>query len=553
MKRKMKKRIFRGMFLQSCLIVSLSVVIIMGMLYRYFSKITMQEIKNELTFISVGVEQNGIDYLEALGDGNSRITWIAENGDIIYDNQMDESQMENHKDRDEVVAALKEGNGESYRFSNTLGKMSYYYATLLEDNSVLRISGTRYTVVSLLMGMVTPILLVIVIASVVSMIISIKISENITRPVNEIDLRNLDKVDTYEELSPFIRKISHQNRKIQSQVNELRQKQQEFDTITENMSEGLLMFDEKTDVIFYNTTAMKLLGAEDIVGKQSVYVLNRSETFINSVNLALKGEHSECNINLNDRIYQIIANPVYNENKLAGGIIIIVDITEKEEREHLRREFSANVSHELKTPLTSISGFAEIMKSGMVNEEDMKKFAGNIYNEAKRLITLVGDIIKLSKFDESSEKAVFEDVNFKEIVYDNVKRLLQVAEGKNVEIIADCQEINIKGISSVIDEMVYNLIENAIKYNKENGTVTVSLKNEDNHVKFTVEDTGIGIPYGEQQRVFERFYRVDKSHSKEIGGTGLGLSIVKHGAAMHNANIELTSEPGKGTKIVVIF
>lgn len=553
MKRKMKKRIFRGMFLQSCLIVSLSVVIIMGMLYRYFSKITMQEIKNELTFISVGVEQNGIDYLEALGNGNSRITWIAENGDIIYDNQMDESQMENHKDRDEVVAALKEGNGESYRFSNTLGKMSYYYATLLEDNSVLRISGTRYTVVSLLMGMVTPILVVIVIASVVSMIISIKISENITRPINEIDLRNLDKVDTYEELSPFIRKISHQNRKIQSQVNELRQKQQEFDTITENMSEGLLMFDEKTDVIFYNTTAMKLLGAEDIVGKQSVYVLNRSETFINSVNLALKGEHSECNINLNDRIYQIIANPVYNENKLAGGIIIIVDITEKEEREHLRREFSANVSHELKTPLTSISGFAEIMKSGMVNEEDMKKFAGNIYNEAKRLITLVGDIIKLSKFDESSEKAVFEDVNFKEIVYDNVKRLLQVAEGKNVEIIADCEEINIKGISSVIDEMVYNLIENAIKYNKENGTVRVSLKNEDSHVKFMVEDTGIGIPYGEQQRVFERFYRVDKSHSKEIGGTGLGLSIVKHGAAMHNANIELTSEPGKGTKIVVVF
>ena len=539
--------------MQSCLIVSLSVVIIMGMLYRYFSKITMQEIKNELTFISVGVEQNGIDYLEALGNGNSRITWIAENGDIIYDNQMDESQMENHKDRDEVVAALKEGNGESYRFSNTLGKMSYYYATLLEDNSVLRISGTRYTVVSLLMGMVTPILVVIIIASVVSMIISIKISENITRPINEIDLRNLDKVDTYEELSPFIRKISHQNRKIQSQVNELRQKQQEFDTITANMSEGLLMFDEKTNVIFYNATAMKLLGAEDIVGKQSVYVLNRSEAFVNSVNMAIKGEHSECNINLNDRIYQIIANPVYNENKLAGGIIIIVDITEKEEREHLRREFSANVSHELKTPLTSISGFAEIMKSGMVKEEDMKKFAGNIYNEAKRLITLVGDIIKLSKFDESSEKAVFEDVNFKEIVYDNVKRLLQVAEGKNVEIIADCEEINIKGISSVIDEMVYNLIENAIKYNKENGTVRVSLKNEDSHVKFMVEDTGIGIPYGEQQRVFERFYRVDKSHSKEIGGTGLGLSIVKHGAAMHNANIELTSEPGKGTKIVVLL
>ena len=553
MKYVMKKRIFRGMFLQSCLIVCLSVFIIMGMLYNYFSKITMQEIKNELTFISVGVEQNGREYLEALGDGNSRITWIAENGDIIYDSEMDESQMENHNDREEVVTALKEGSGESYRFSNTLGKMSYYYATLLDDNSVLRISGTRYTVISLLMGMVTPILIVIIIASVVSMIISIKISENITRPVNEIDLRNIDKVETYEELTPFIRKISHQNKKIQSQVNELRQKQQEFDTITENMSEGLLVFDKNTDVIFYNTSALKLLGAEEVLGKQSVYVLNRSEVFMNSVNLALKGEHSECNISLNDRIYQIIANPVYNENQLAGGIIIIVDVTEKEEREHLRREFSANVSHELKTPLTSISGFAEIMKSGMVNEEDMKKFAGNIYNEAKRLITLVGDIIKLSKFDESSEKTEFEDVDFTGIVFDNVNRLSQVAEGKNVSIIIDCDEVHLDGFSSVIDEMVYNLIENAIKYNKENGTVNVSLKHIDDKVKFIVEDTGIGIPYGEQQRVFERFYRVDKSHSKEIGGTGLGLSIVKHGAAMHNANIELISEPDKGTKIVVVF
>ncbi|MBP3339364.1 MAG: PAS domain S-box protein [Lachnospiraceae bacterium] len=549
----MKKRIFRGMFLQSCFILCLSVIIIMGMLYKYFSKITMNEIKNELTFISAGVEQNGKEYLEKLGKVDSRITWIQENGDIIYDSEMNEDEMENHKDRQEVIEALKAGSGESYRFSNTMGKMSYYYATLLEDNSVLRISGTRYTVISLLMGLTTPFLLVLSIAFIISIFVSRKISENITRPINEIDLRNIDKVDTYEELTPFIRKIAHQNKKIQSQVNELRQKQQEFDTITENMSEGLLVFDKNTDVIFYNTSALKLLGADDVLGKQSVYVLNRSEAFVNAVNLALSGEHSECNIKLDERIYQIIANPVYNENHLAGGIIIIVDVTEKEERENLRREFSANVSHELKTPLTSISGFAEIMKSGIVPEEDMKKFAGNIYNEAKRLITLVGDIIKLSKFDENSGNTEFEDIDFTGIVNDNIRRLTQVASEKSVVIESECDDVIMKGIPSVIDEMVYNLIENAIKYNKEDGKVIVILKETDGKIKFSVEDTGIGIPYGEQPRVFERFYRVDKSHSKEIGGTGLGLSIVKHGAATHNGNIELVSEPEKGTKITVVF
>ncbi len=549
----MKKRIFRGMFMQSCLILCLSVIIIMGMLYQYFSKITMREIKNELTYISIGVNQNGMGYLEALSGVDSRITWIAENGDIIYDSEMDEGKMENHKDREEFVTALQKGSGESYRFSNTLGEMSYYYAILLDDNSVLRISGTRYTVISLMLGLVSPFLFVLLIAFLVSLLISSKIAYNITRPVNEIDLRNIDKVETYEELTPFIRKISHQNKKIQSQVNELQRKQQEFDTITENMSEGLLVFDKNTDVIFYNTSALNILGADEVLQRQSVYILNRSDIFMNAVNMALTGKHSEHSMKLNDRIYQIIANPVYNDNKLAGGIIIILDITEKEERENLRREFSANVSHELKTPLTSISGFAEIMKSGMVNEEDMKRFAGNIYNEAKRLITLVGDIIKLSKFDESGENTIFEDVDFSRIITDNVKRLAQVAADKLVDIEVDCDMVKLSGIPSVIDEMVYNLIENAIKYNKEDGKVKVSLKNVAGKIRFIVEDTGIGIPFAEQSRVFERFYRVDKSHSKEIGGTGLGLSIVKHGAAMHNAGIELNSEPGKGTKIVVVF
>lgn len=549
----MKKRVFRGLFLQSCLIVVLSVVIILGMLYNYFSKITAGEIKAELNYISTGVEESGIGYLENLKDVSSRITWISKDGAIIYDSQKDKKDMENHSDREEFVQALSKGSGESYRYSNTLGEMSYYCARKLSDDSVIRISGTRYTTLSLLFGVITPVACVLVLAFVISLIVSRKISEKIVSPINNIDINNIEDVDTYEELSPFIRKITHQNKKIQSQFNELQKKQQEFDTITENMNEGLIAFDKNTDVIFYNTSALRIFNTNEVLLNQSIYVLNRSDEFIKSVNQALNGEHSECNIKYEDRTYQIIANPIYHDRKLAGGIIIIVDVTEKEERENLRREFSANVSHELKTPLTSISGFAEIMKSGMAKEEDMKRFAGNIYSEAKRMISLVGDIIKLSKFDEGNEVAEFTDVDVATVIRENIERLKSQAEDKNVEIHSDCEYVNINAHYGVIDEMVYNLIENAIKYNNENGKVYVSWKHKGEKMELMVEDTGIGIPYADQTRVFERFYRVDKSHSKEIGGTGLGLSIVKHGAAMHNAKIELESEPGKGTSVKIII
>ncbi len=549
----MKKRVFRGLFLQSCLIVCLSTVFIMGMLYNYFSKISSNEIKEELNYICVGVEQSGLSYLVSLEDTTSRITWIDGEGNIIYDSKSMAEEMENHADREEFKEAIDEGIGDSYRFSNTLDEMSYYYAKVLDDGSVIRIAGTRYTVISLLIGLLTPILLILLVSFVLALFISRKISNKIVKPFNEIDVNNIEEMDTYEELTPFVKKITHQNRKIQSQYNELQRKQHEFDVITENMSEGLLVFDKNTDVIFYNTSALKLLGAEELLVKQSVYVLNRSDVFMKSVNKALLGKHSECNININDRIYQIIANPVYHDNQVAGGIIIIVDVTEKEQREKLRREFSANVSHELKTPLTSISGFAEIMKNGMVKEEDTKHFAGNIYNEAKRMIALIGDIIKLSKFDESSEEIIFEENDFTAIVMDNVERLRSVASDNGVILDAKCDDVKIKGVGSVLDEMVYNLIDNAIKYNKVGGKVNVMLNKVGSDIRLCVKDTGIGIPFAEQQRVFERFYRVDKSHSKSIGGTGLGLSIVKHGAAMHNANIILESEPEKGTKVEIVF
>lgn len=549
----MKKRVFRGIFLESCLILCLSVVFIMGMLYNYFSKIIMNEIKGEINYISTGVEQNGLSYLQEIDAGDSRVTWIAENGDIIFDSQKNASDMENHSDREEVQAAINNGTGESYRYSNTLGEMTFYYAKLLDDGSVLRISGSRYTVFSLLKGVLLPIIFILILSFIISIFVSGRISERIIKPLNNIDFNNMDNIETYEELSPFIRKISSQNRQISEQMEELDRKKQEFTTITENMSEGLIVFDKNTDILLHNTSAKKLLGADEVGEKQSIFTLNRSDTFMTAVNKALKGEHSENIIKLEERIYQIIANPVYNDREIAGGVILILDVTEKEERENLRREFSANVSHELKTPLTSISGFAEIMKNGMVKEEDMKHFAENIYNEARRLITLVGDIIKISKFDENTDIAEKEDVNLLKIVNENIDRLKQVAEQNQVDIVTDCEDITIFGMYSVLDEMVYNLCENAIKYNKKGGSVKISLKKVNENTVFTVKDTGIGIPYTEQSRVFERFYRVDKSHSKEIGGTGLGLSIVKHGAAMHNASIDLKSEIDKGTRISIIF
>ncbi len=549
----MKKRVFKGLFLQSCIILFLSVTFLLGMLYSYFSRLSKDEIRAELNYVGNGVEQSGLEYLETLDSLNGRITWISANGVILFDSEKDKEAMENHGDREEFIQALSEGNGESYRYSQTLGEMSYYCAKKLSDNSVIRISGTRYTIISLVMGMAIPLVCVLVIAFIISLILSRKISEKVVSPINNIDIDNIEVANTYEELAPFIEKISYQNKKIKSQFYELQKKQQEFDTITENMSEGLIAVDKNADVIFYNNSALRIFNMNADLISHSVFILHKKIEFEEVVNRALDGEHSECNITFDNRTYQVMANPVYHEEKLSGGIIIIMDITEKEERENLRREFSANVSHELKTPLTSISGFAEIMKSGMAKEEDMKRFAGNIYNEAKRMIALVGDIIKLSKFDEGSEVAEFTDVDVAAVVNENIERMMGQAESKNVEIHSECENININAHYGVIDEMIYNLMENAIKYNKENGKVTVSWKSLGEKMELIVEDTGIGIPYADQSRVFERFYRVEKSHSKEIGGTGLGLSIVKHGAAMHDAKLELSSEPDKGTKIKIIF
>ena len=547
----MTKRIFRAIFLVALAVFVAGTALTMGAVYRYYSGVYEAQIQEEASYLSSAVEKMGLSYLEGLDRGSHRITWIAGDGTVLFDNAADEAAMENHGDREEIQEALSGGVGESERYSSTLSERSYYYALALSDGSVLRVSGEQYTVLSLVVSIWYYILLVLLAALALSLFLASRISRAIIRPLNEIDLEHPEDGEPYEELSPLLGRIAAQNRQIRAQLDEMRTKQQEFATITENMNEGLLVIDRETAVLSYNTAALRLLGASRVEG--SVFSLNRSQQFRHAVDQSLRGSHSQALMELAGRTYQLIANPVYEREKVVGAVLMLLDVTEREEREKLRREFTANVSHELKTPLTSISGFAELMKNGMVKSEDIPRFAGNIYNEAQRLITLVGDIIRLSQLDEGTTGLEKESVDLAEVARSAVERLRGAALQRGVTLETRLESAPMEGSPQILDEMVYNLCDNAIKYNRAGGSVTVTVGSAGGRPVLTVADTGIGIPYGEQSRVFERFYRVDKSHSKEIGGTGLGLSIVKHGAAYHGAQVELESAPGEGTTVRVRF
>ena len=547
----MTKRIFRAIFLVALAVFVAGTALTMGAVYRYYSGVYEAQIQEEASYLSSAVEKMGLSYLEGLDRGSHRITWIAGDGTVLFDNAADEAAMENHGDREEIQEALSGGVGESERYSSTLSERSYYYALALSDGSVLRVSGEQYTVLSLVVSIWYYILLVLLAALALSLFLASRISRAIIRPLNEIDLEHPEDGEPYEELSPLLGRIAAQNRQIRAQIEEMRTKQQEFATITENMNEGLLVIDQETEVLSYNNAALRLLGAARVEG--SVFSLNRSEQFRQAVDTSLQGSHSQALMELSERTYQLIANPVHERDRVVGAVLLLLDVTEREEREKLRREFTANVSHELKTPLTSISGFAELIKSGMVKAEDIPHFAGNIYSEAQRLITLVGDIIRLSQLDEGTTGLEKESVDLAEVAQAAAERLADAAGQRDIAVDLRLESAVIQGNPQILDEMVYNLCDNAIKYNKDHGRITLTVSAGGGHPVLSVSDTGIGIPYADQRRVFERFYRVDKSHSKEIGGTGLGLSIVKHGAAYHNAQVELESVPGQGTTVRVLF
>lgn len=547
----MTSKIFRSVFFTSVLTLLASLVLVLGVLFGAFENQIEKELKSEAGYIAYTIENGDMDFFNRFSDSGKRVTLIDPNGEVIADTEADAGKMDNHSDREEVKEALKDGSGTNVRYSKTLTEKTVYYAQRLSNGTVLRVSTTQYTIITIILGLLQPLIFVLVIAMALSLFLSSKVSKRLVKPINSIDLDNPENCDTYDELSPLLHKIINQNRTIARQIEKARQVQEEFRLITENMSEGFLVIDKNTKILSYNSAALKLLDAEE--AEDNVLTLNRTSGFIDAVTTALDGRRAENAMLHGDRTYNLIANPVFNSGEVIGAVIVIIDVTETAKREAMRREFTANVSHELKTPLTSISGFAELMKAGGIPEETVVDFSTSIYTEAQRLITLVTDIIKISELDEKSDRHDWEKVNLYELSRDVIKRLKISAEKKNVSFTLNGGDAEVYGVRQILDEMVYNLCDNAIKYNKEGGRVSVSVKDSDKGVTLSVSDTGIGIPQTQQSRIFERFYRVDKSRSKAEGGTGLGLSIVKHGAIYHNAEISVESEIGKGTKMTILF
>lgn len=554
----MNKKIFRSSLLTVCLVLAATIALIMGLLFHFFEKQIQKELANEAGFLAHALENEGAGYFDSFDNknnrlaGNNRITWIDENGTVLFDSRADVSELDNHADRDEIKTAMKEGKGMSTRYSKTLTEKTVNYAIRLSDGSILRVSTEQYTVVTILMGMLQPILFIMFVALILTLVLSARVSKAIIEPINKLDLEVPENNETYEELTPLLRKIADQKETIGEQLADARKKQREFNLITENMSEGFLVIDADANLLTYNSAALNLLEITPPADR-SVLLFCRAKEFRGVISDVLSGIKAENTMVREERSYSLIANPVYEKESVIGAVVVILDITEREKRDMLRREFTANVSHELKTPLTSISGFAELMKAGDVLENDVTDFSKSIYDEAQRLITLVNDIIKISELDGQSIPYEKETVDLYELSKEVIGRLEKEADKKNITFHLIGGRAEIIGVHKILEEMLYNLCDNAIKYNKENGTVDVLVNQTGDGVNVIVRDTGIGIPISHQDRVFERFYRVDKSHSKKVGGTGLGLAIVKHGALYHHAKLSLESTVDVGTVVTIAF
>ena len=549
----MSKKIFKYIMLVSSLITVLGLAFVVGILYHYFQGQLMDELKKEAVYISRGVESAGVDYLQQLNDEDSRITYVDESGKVIYDNEANVESMDNHGHRKEIREAEINGEGADERMSSTLSEKTMYYAVRLENGNVLRVSSNQASVWMLLLQLLPPFVAVLILMLLLSGVFASRLSGKVVEPLNGLDLEHPDENDVYDEVQPLLSKIGRQSRQIRLQLEAARRQQKEFSIITENMQEGLLVIDRYTMVLSVNSSVGRLLKVKEVKTGESVYLLNRSEEFRDVVCQVLDGKHEDKVLRLDGSEIQVIANPVTRENKTEGAVILLVDVTEKVEREQLRREFSANVSHELKTPLTSISGFAEIMQDGFVKDEDVKVFAGRIYKEAQRLIRLVGDVIRISRLDEGGLPYQWEKLDLYSLTHDIFSTLHEAAEKQEVHMYMEGGSTVLDTVPMIMEEVLYNVCDNAVKYNRRGGEVFVRLKDGEDAVRVNVRDTGIGIPKEDQERIFERFYRVDKSHSREIGGTGLGLSIVKHGVKTLNGRLWLNSEPGQGTEIIMEF
>lgn len=549
----MTKKIFKSIMFVCALVLAVGLAAVMGILYRNFDGQMRKELSKEAAYLEYGVEQQGVDYLKNIKDKSARITYIDQDGTVLFDNEANVSEMKNHSDRTEFQKAEKYGAGESSRYSDTLSEKTIYYALRLKDGMVLRVSGTQDSVLALVENLIFPLCGLLCLMLILSGIMASAISKRIVKPINELDLESPEENWIYEELSPLLSKIHRQNREIQNQLELAKQQQEEFALITENMQEGLIVIDKYTMILSANSSAWNLFHMDRVCQGESVYCLDREEEFRHAIEQVLSGEHTELVLKLNGSDIQLIANPVIRDKKTEGAVVLLVNVTEKLERESLRREFSANVSHELKTPLTSISGFAEIMQGGLVKNEDIPKFAGRIYKESQRLLQLVEDVIQISQLDEEKTSYVWEPVDVYQVCKNAFESLKEKAKRLNVHLYICGERMKMEAVRTLLEEAIYNVCDNAIKYNRNDGSVSVFLTQTAQEIQIVVKDTGVGIPKEDQDRVFERFYRVDKSHSKEIGGTGLGLSIVKHAVGALKGSVILRSEEGNGTEICMKF
>ena len=548
----MTKKIFQSILLVAGAVLLASLLIIMGFLYDYFGGVEENQLRDELSLAAAAVEDGGTDYLSQLTADRYRLTWIAADGSVLYDTKTDAESLENHASRAEVSQALTTGTGESTRYSSTLMEKTMYYAQRLADGTVLRISISRATVGMVAVGMIQPLLIVLIVALILSGLLARRLSRRIVDPLNSLDLEHPLDNDAYEELSPLLKRIHRQHVEIQTQLRELREKTDEFTQITGSMREGLVLLDEHGSILSINAAAQALFGADAQCVGRDFLTIERSHEISAAIQAAVADGHSEVRAERAGRVYQFDISRITSDGKLLGTVILAFDITEQEFAERNRREFTANVSHELKTPLQGIIGSAELIENGMVKPDDLPRFVGHIHAEAARLVTLIDDIIRLSQLDEGDAMPT-EPVDLLAVSQEAAENLQDAAAARGVTVGVTGQPAVIPGVRRLIYEIVYNLCDNAIKYNRDGGRVDVTVAADADGSSITVADTGIGIAPEHQGRVFERFYRVDKSHSKASGGTGLGLSIVKHAVQYHHGRIELESTPGTGTTIRVVF
>lgn len=544
----MTKRIFRSIVIVATLVLFVCFGVTLGVLYSHYSDLQWQQLGNELTIAQNGLEQYGEDYLDALSKGSFRFTWIEKSGTVLHDTQTSYETMDNHADREEIKEAFAYGTGESQRYSNTLTTKMLYKAVKLQDGSVLRISAAQDSVLALLLEVLFPLVLIYVIAIAVSLMLARRMANRIVNPLNDLDLDNPLSCNTYDEISPLLHRIEKQNKQISAQVAQLKEKTDQFEQTTSSMSEGLVLLDSEGKILSINPAAARLFETSKACVGLDFLVVDRSQAMSGGVKQALAKQHCDFHITKHGSEYQIGISPIVSGNRLLGAVVLAFDVTEQVNAQRNRQEFTANVSHELKTPLQSILNSAQLLQSGLVKPEDVQKFTGYICSEAERLLQLINDIIRLSQLDESGEFPQ-ESVNLYAVTSQVLQTLLPAADSRNITVELLGEHTVITGVRQLAYELIYNLCDNAIRYNKDGGKVTVTVGKD----SITVKDTGIGIPKEHQARIFERFYRVDKSHSRETGGTGLGLSIVKHAAQQLGAIIELESEPNIGTTVIVKF